>query len=131
LAIAESIIESHRKIVEKGALFQEDLSFILIEEPEANLHPALQSKLADLFLDAYDSFGIRFILETHSEYMIRKSQLLSLENKFFSLYYFDKEAPYQMKYLENGKFDKSFGEGFVDIADNIEVEIYKNNLKRK
>lgn len=57
-------------------------SIIMIEEPEANLHPALQSKLTDLFYDAYNEFGIRFIIETHSEYIIRHSQYLSLREGF-------------------------------------------------
>jgi predicted ATPase len=132
LAIASSILETQGKFAKKGALFQEDLSVILIEEPEANLHPGLQSKLAELFLDANKEFGINFILETHSEYIIRKSQLLNLENpNFFKLYYFDDDKPYEMEYLNNGKFNRDFGEGFTDVADNIEVEIYKKNIKRK
>jgi AAA15 family ATPase/GTPase len=46
----------------------------LIEEPESNLHPSNQSKLADLFVDAHWKFGHQFIVETHSEYLIRKLQ---------------------------------------------------------
>jgi predicted ATPase len=49
-------------------------STFLIEEPESNLHPTNQSKLADLFIDAHWKFGHQFIVETHSEYFIRKLQ---------------------------------------------------------
>ena len=106
---------------------------IVVEEPEANLHPALQSKLADLFMAAYNEFGIRFIIETHSEYVIRQSQFLNLKNPdLFGLYYFDKnEGPYAMNYLENGKFDRPFGTGFFNVADDLAVDMYKANLKNK
>lgn len=53
---------------------------ILIEEPEANLHPKFQSKLIDLFLDATNTFGFHFIIETHSEYMIRRAQIVVANN---------------------------------------------------
>lgn len=49
-------------------------STFLIEEPESNLHPSNQSKLADFFIDAHWKFGHQFIVETHSEYLIRKLQ---------------------------------------------------------
>ncbi|MEO9893100.1 AAA family ATPase [Aurantibacter sp.] len=106
---------------------------IVIEEPEANLHPALQSKLADLFAAAFNEFGIRFIIETHSEYVIRQSQFLNLENPdLFGLYYFDKnDGPYAMNYMENGKFDRPFGSGFFNVADDLAVDMYKANLKNK
>lgn len=108
---------------------------LLIEEPESNLHPKLQSELAELFLDAYSSLGVRFIIETHSEYIIRKTQLLGLENNFFSknnqeknpfkLYYFDTDGPYEMKYTSQGKFEKDFGKGFYDEASRMSLEQIK------
>ena len=112
---------------------------ILIEEPEANLHPALQSKLAEFFEDAYWTFGIRFIVETHSEYLLRASQILMKEWKTsfmnseniledqeepFGVYYFDKEeGPYKMHYREDGKFKNEFGPGFFDESSNLAFDI--------
>lgn len=112
---------------------------VLIEEPELNLHPALQSKLTDFFHEVYQEYEFNFILETHSEYMIRRSQLVALEKDYlsnqeldpnpFSVFYFHKEeGPYKMNYKTNGDFDKNFGKGFLDVVDNIALEIFlKNN----
>ena len=47
---------------------------ICVEEPEANLHPNLQSLVADFLIDAAYRFNIQWIIETHSEYFIRKLQ---------------------------------------------------------
>jgi hypothetical protein len=44
---------------------------IAIEQPEIHLHPALQSELADVFIEsALGERSNRFILETHSEHFI-------------------------------------------------------------
>jgi predicted ATP-dependent endonuclease of OLD family len=100
---------------------------IVIEEPELNLHPALQSKLANLFLEVNQKYGIKLIIETHSEYLIRKTQLLVKENEFevkpnenpFCVLYFDKEDQWQMNYREDGKFIEEFGTGFFDESRKI------------
>lgn len=102
---------------------------VIIEEPEANLHPELQSHLTEFFYDMYSIYGIHFILETHSEYMIRKSQLLSLKRKIFKLYYFDGNGPYEMKYMENGTFDRGFGEGFFGVGSDLAFNLTLKNFK--
>jgi AAA15 family ATPase/GTPase len=49
---------------------------MMIEEPEANLHPAFHSLLAELFVNFSKKYKIQFLIETHSEYLIRKFQYL-------------------------------------------------------
>lgn len=109
---------------------------IIIEEPEQNLHPAFQSLLADFFKEVSDKYGFRFIVETHSEYLIRKTQLLvsrekyssdeELENKnIFKVYYFPENSiPYPMEYRIDGNFANEFGRGFFDEANSIMVKIF-------
>ncbi len=106
---------------------------VMVEEPELNLHPRLQSKLTELFHEVNKQFGFRFIIETHSEYMIRSSQEigLRLENEYFiksemnlnpfKVFYFDKELPYEMEYTEEGRFNRNFGEGFYNEAGRLNL----------
>lgn len=114
---------------------------IIVEEPELNLHPEFQGMLTEFFHDVNQEYQISFIIETHSEYLIRKSQNILVKESYtddeglnpnpFKLHYFDKEnGPYEMKYLETGKFDRKFGKGFFEYADDLEVETYKLNLKK-
>lgn len=114
---------------------------IIVEEPELNLHPTLQSKLASFFHTVNREYGIEFIIETHSEYLIRKAQLFVVENEYtnleglnpnpFSVNYFDVEnGPYQMNFTENGKFDRNFGEGFYDEASKNTLALMQKQRKR-
>ncbi|HQF70825.1 MAG TPA: DUF3696 domain-containing protein, partial [Promineifilum sp.] len=43
-------------------------------QPEIHLHPAVQSGLADVFIDAINTRGIQIILESHSEHLLRRLQ---------------------------------------------------------
>lgn len=115
---------------------------IVIEEPETNLHPKFQSKLADLFVDAYHTFNIEFLVETHSEYFIRKLQFLTakgdIDTKDTTLYYLassdDKQRDVGEKQLSkitiqsNGRLSKPFGTGFYDEADNLSLEMMQFSL---
>lgn len=55
-------------------------SIIILEQPEAYLHPAAQSALADVMLDVINSKEngvdkkIQLIIESHSEYFLRRLQ---------------------------------------------------------
>jgi len=109
-----------------------------VEEPESHLHPSLQSKLADFFSDAIVfNKQIQFIIETHSEYLIRKLQYLiakkSLDPKVVSLYYIynRNNIPQNLKQIqkieinEDGSLNQGFGSGFIDEADNLSLELMK------
>jgi predicted ATPase len=114
---------------------------VVIEEPEANLHPAMQSKLADLFADAIKMFKVQIIVETHSEYLIRKLQYLVGTNRSelvpedVLIYYFykpdhqavlNKEVNQveKIEIDEFGRLSKEFGLGFFDEADRIALDIF-------
>lgn len=111
---------------------------IIIEEPEQNLHPKVQSQLADLFLYLNKEYHCKFVVETHSEYLIRKTQVLVSKENFendssmkeynpFMVYYFDgeneKKPYYLMEYRTDGNFSNEFGTGFFDAATNLLYEI--------
>ena len=114
---------------------------LILEEPEANLHPAFQSKLADMFLDACKTFNQQFIIETHSEYMVRKFQYLvakgEMKKEDVVIYYFHDpnnipEGEPQVKkieILEDGSLSDDFGPGFFDEADNLAINLF--NLQNR
>lgn len=116
---------------------------VFIEEPESNLHPALQSKLADMLIDAYKKFDIQFVLESHSEYLIRKLQYLVAKKEInptdISIYYLyqpDKipEGAKQVEKIEldeNGILSQEFGTGFFDEALNWKFELLRLKNQQK
>ena len=110
-------------------------STIAIEEPEVHLHPNFQSMLADMFFDAYFNYNVHFIIETHSEYLIRRSQVIvsdmhyesnsEVEEKcpFLTIYVPKNGLPYSLGYRKDGKFKEEFGTGFFDEASNLAFDI--------
>ena len=115
---------------------------VLIEEPEQNIHPMLQSMLADMFVEYWNSINgmnkSQLIIETHSEYLIRKTQVLVASEEYesesvltehnpFRVYYFEKDNTkkpyYQMTYSINGRFKESFGTGFYDAAGKLALDL--------
>ena len=107
---------------------------ILLEEPEQNLHPALQSKLAELVYNIKKEYGVRFVIETHSEYIIRKTQVIVagldkstnlMDYPFKVIYLPDNgDIPYDMQYRPDGKFNREFGPGFFDEAAKLAFKIF-------
>jgi predicted ATPase len=118
---------------------------VFIEEPEQNAHPKLQSKLADLFLEVNKITGgrVRFVVETHSEYLIRRTQVLVAEADYkteeylnglnpFKVYYFPEDGmPYDMKYTLSGRFENKFGGGFFDEAAESALAISRMEREKR
>lgn len=78
--------------------------FVKVQQPELHLHPALQSSVADVFIEELHREGSgHFLIETHSEHILlrllrrirdtEKEKCLSddmrLSNKDVAVYYFD------------------------------------------
>lgn len=117
--------------------FKYEHSVICVEEPEIHLHPKYQSLLADMFVEAYQKYNIHFIIETHSEYLIRKLQVMvaDKENQLspndVSINYIDKDDTgtshnRQIKILDDGSLDGKFGTGFFDQAASLAVTLFKS-----
>ncbi len=49
-------------------------STVIFEQPEIHLHPSVQSHLADVFIDAARTQGVQFLIESHSEHLLRRLQ---------------------------------------------------------
>ena len=81
--------------------------FIGVQQPELHLHPALQSSLADVFIEELHREGCgQFVVETHSEHFLLRllrrirntekgrslSEDLKLTNDQIAVYYFDPQV---------------------------------------
>ena len=121
--------------------FHYEMKTICIEEPEIHLHPKYQSLLADMFVEAYQKYNIHFIIETHSEYLIRKLQTMvaSKNNELgsgdVSIYYIASndecdgvDKVRKINIMEDGRLSSPFGTGFFDEADNLAMELLNIKL---
>lgn len=104
---------------------------VLIEEPEAFLHPNWQSKLADLFIYCIKKLGIQLIIETHSTYLIQRLQYLvakkEIDPEQINLLYFNQVSEddkyYKINVRKDGILKESFGTGFYDETANLTAAI--------
>lgn len=136
-------------ILIRVALAKDDVekrnNIVVIEEPESNLHPALQSKLADIFAELIKDTNIQLIIETHSEYLIRKLQYLivnpnnNLLPQDIIIYYFypsydippSEKQVKKINIQEDGSLTDDFGNGFFDEADKVAISIWSMNQSQK
>ena len=54
-------------------------SMFTVSQPETHLHPEVQAQLADYFVRVARERELRFIVETHSEYLINRLRILVAE----------------------------------------------------
>lgn len=91
---------------------------VLMEQPELHLHPAVQSEMADLFIEAIHARqrgvdrGIQFIIESHSEHFLHRLQRRVAEEQLSQ----DEVALY---FCENGMTGSELKPLDVDLYGNI------------
>lgn len=140
--ILKTKIEQYISLDEEfGDCFYHD-TYVIVEEPEVSLHPCFQSKLAQMFKEATE-YGrkLHIIIETHSEYIVRKTQAIvanfsasEFEKNPFAVYYFDRDGfCYPLKHKNSGRFDRAFGEGFFDESARLNYQVLKkeNELEKQ
>ncbi len=115
-----------------AALTAKPGSLLLIENPEAHLHPAAQSKIGKLLALAANN-GVQIIVETHSDHLIngirvavRGDEIVGkIDSEKIVIYYFNSELEedFDKRYKEmirinnNGKLD-NWPNGFFDEWEN-------------
>lgn len=129
------------KETEEGG-YKKSKHVICIEEPEVHLHPKYQSMLAEMFVEAYQKYNIHFIIETHSEYLIRKLQVMvadkenTLSPNDVSLNYVEKDkngvsTNRKIDIFEDGRLSEPFGPGFFDEATGLSMHLLKMKMEAK
>lgn len=99
---------------------------LIIENPESHLHPAGQSKIAELCAIA-SSNGVQIIVETHSDHFLNGIRVATkkelLKPKQSKIYYFEKDDDtistkvYKLTIDVNGKINENWPNGFFDEYD--------------
>ncbi|AFC22953.1 AAA family ATPase [Saprospira grandis] len=118
--------------------FSEKKGMLIIEEPGIHLHPDLQAKLVDFMVDAI-SYGVQFLVETHSEYFIHKLRVMVindnetkalLDPKDVFIHSIDQGKTDSIRIFENGDLDKELPESFYNQSTYLLKELEKKKEQR-
>jgi predicted ATPase len=117
-------------------------STILLEQPEIHLHPAVQSGLADVFIDAVKRRRVQLVLESHSEHLLRRLQRRMAEEQIspeqVALYFAQEEqGASRLSSLEVDEFGNIrnwppnfFGDDMGDLAAMAEAALRRQMARR-
>ena len=105
-----------------GNRFLSPGSVVFIDEPESALHPTAISKLLDI-VSLLSEQGIQFFIATHSYYVIKKLQLLSLgHNKSVPTFVNDLETGWRREDLRDGMPDNEIIKESIRLYEQ-EIEV--------
>lgn len=108
-------------------------SYMIVENPEAHLHPSAQSKIGR-FLAMVANAGVQVIVETHSDHVINGMQLAAIKNEInpehIVINFFNQTESSQQPELEsiaiNTKGElSSWPKGFFDQTQLDFAELFK------
>jgi predicted ATPase len=116
-----------------AVLASEPGTLILIENPEAHLHPKGQSKMGELLALAA-SCGVQVVIETHSDHVLNGIRRVvhagKLDHKDVQLHYFQRQEKEGQAFTEvvsprikrSGRIDK-WPDGFFDQMEKDLMEL--------
>ena len=118
-------------------------SILILEQPEAHLHPKAQSGLADVLIDAVNKRRLQIILESHSEPLIHRLTRRIAETQLspddLALYYCQMYEGTshinELKVDEYGNISNwpqnFFGDEMDDLAEKAKAEIERRKANRQ
>jgi predicted ATPase len=99
-------------------------SLICVEQPELHLHPAMQARLGDMFIEqTLSGHNVQFLIETHSESLmlrfLRRVREQKISPEDIQVLYIDQDKTgqshiYDLPILRNGEFGAQWPHGFFD-----------------
>ena len=117
-------------------------SILLLEHPEAQLHPNAQSELADVFIDVVKNRNIQIILESHSEHLLLRLMRRIAEEEISAdqtAFHFCKiedgnSQAEQLKVDEYGNISNwppnFFGDDMGDLAEKTKAEMKRRKANK-
>ncbi len=120
-----------------SGLIAEEGCLLIVENPEAHLHPSGQSRIGQ-FLAQIASSGIQVIIETHSEHVVNGIRIATLKkaipNNLISINFFSVETKSKTPNIQHLTFDEkaelsSWPNGFFDQEERDLAEIFKGRRK--
>lgn len=105
-------------------------STLFLAQPEIHLHPSVQAALGDYLVKQVNKKAKRYIVETHSEYLLNRIRLAVVKGHLkpsdLSIYYFENSVAgtqtYEIKFTKDGQIHgapKSFFETYMIDAMDI------------
>ena len=118
-------------------------SILILEQPEAHLHPKAQSELADVLIDVVKNRNIQIILESHSEHLIHRltrriaeEQLATTDTALYSCQI--NEGVSEIEPLEMDEYgnisnwpQNFFGDEMGDLAAKAKAEIERRKANKQ
>jgi hypothetical protein len=99
-------------------------SLVCVEQPELHLHPAMQARIADVFIEAaMGGSNVQFLIETHSESLmlrfLRRIREGTLNPESIQVLYVDQDADgashiHELPISLSGEFLADWPQGFFD-----------------
>ena len=115
LATGSKMFSIIKILLEKGHLGKSTM--LILDEPEAHLHPSWQNKFAEMIVLLVKELGVNIVLTTHSSNFVLALDAYMRKHKVQEITNF-----YRTEFDENGMVD------YVCVDDNIE-DIYQDFLQ--
>ena len=115
-------------------------SILILEQPEAHLHPKVQSDLADVLIDVVKNRKLQIILESHSEHLLHRLTRRIAEGEISAddtaLYFCQiNEGTSEIEQLKLDEYGNAsnwprdfFGDDAGDVVERTKVEMKRREM---